>query len=946
MRRDGCQPSRRSNVRSAWPAAAFVVLGLVCLAADARAQASAAITGRVTNDVGAPLAGAQVTIPTLGRSSLTRANGDYAIEGLEAGTYTLEVRMIGFRTMTAEVTLTAGQRVVQDFALASDPLKLDALVVTGTQVPRQKLDASVAVTVLSSEDVEQAAPRSTTEMLRFVPGFTRVESSGGEVNQNISMRGILGVEYVMFMEDGLPVFPTMHTFFMNADNLFRPDENIQRVEVVRGGSSALFGSNTPGAIINFINRTGGPEFSGTMKATAGTEGLARYDFNAGGPMGEDWRFNLGGFYRYDHGVRDPGFPGIRGGQLKASITRVLDRGYVRASLKMIDDRNQFILPLPFQNKEDPEYVPGFSDYGSMNTLEGNHIRVPLPSGDQLDLPLEDGLRTKAYWLTANAAFDLDGGWHIENAAQIMSNDQGWNAIVPGDVMTADAAVRSFLEQAYGTYYKGVLQASGILPADADVADIAENTKFIIEAVPGFDYTLRYPNVRDATGQPVAYNAANGLLAPGGEWHVEKPMSAFQNQFQIRKTFGEHSISAGVYFANYSQTNRWYFTDILMDVRDNPHFVDMFIESASLRYRYIDPVTGEETATTVTVGDIEATKNGFRRFLSNYVNGTGQSTIVSGVLGGAFQLTDRLRADVGVRYEWNDFVQTSENTSTVDLDGVSGTLYDAEPWGNGSFRHFSRSLSDWAASIGLNYEITDQVSVYAQGGRAYKMPALDEYLNAAAVEQVELFDARNTLTGEGGVKFASDRVSFTVNGFYTLLKNIVGQGAVTDPVTGATTWVINTAPENRSYGAELEATAQVTDGLYLVGNGTFLKAELGSGAGSDIGSWINGVPPVIGNLAAFYSQSNFSVNVDWHYVGRRYTDFQNNLRLPAYNYTNLGVSYAVPGTGITIAANLLNAFQSKGLEEGNPRLVAGPTSDLFLARPVLPRRLMASLRYDF
>ncbi|HEX7119293.1 MAG TPA: TonB-dependent receptor [Longimicrobiales bacterium] len=923
-----------------------MMLGLACLATDARAQTGAAITGRVTNEVGAPLAGAEVAIPAIQRSTFTRSNGEYAIEGLEPGSYTVEVAMIGYRTVSAEVVVTAGQRLVRDFGLVSDPLKLDALIVTGTQVPRVKLDASVAVTVLSSEDVEQAAPRSTTEMLRFVPGFTRVESSGGEVNQNISMRGILGVEYVMFMEDGLPVFPTMHTFFMNADNLFRPDENIQRVEVVRGGSSALFGSNTPGAIINFINRTGGSELAGTMKATAGTEGLARYDFNVGGPMGEDWRFNVGGFYRYDHGVRDPGYPGIRGGQLKASVTRLLDRGHIRASLKIIDDRNQFILPLPFRNKEDPEYVPGFSDYGSFNTLEGNHIRVPLPTGAQLELPLDDGLRTKAYWLTANAGFDLDGGWHIENSAQIMSNDQGWNAIVPSDVMAADAYVQSYLTQTYGAYYKGVLQAAGLLPADGDVAEIADGTKFIIEALPGFDYTLRYPNVRDASGNPIAYNAANGLLAPGGEWHVEKPMSAFQNQFQVRKSFGDHSISAGLYFANYSQSNRWYFTDILMDVRDNPHFVDLFVESASLRYRYLDPATGEETETVVDVGNIEATKNGFRRFLSNYVNGTGQSTIVSGVIGGAFQLTDRLRADVGARYEWNDFVQTSENTSAVDLDGISGTLYDVEPWGNGTFRHFSRSLSDWAASIGLNYEVNDEISIYAQGGRAYKMPALDEYLNAAAVEQVELFDARTTLTGEGGMKFSSDRFGFTVNGFYTLLKNIVGQGAITDPTTGETRWVINTAPENRSYGLELEATAQVTDGLHLIGNGTLLKAELGSGAGSDIGSWINGVPPVIGNLAAFYTRSNVSFNVDWHYVGRRYTDFQNNLRLPAYQYANLGVSYAVPGTGLTVAANLLNVFQSKGLEEGNPRLVTGPTSDLFLARPILPRRLTASLRYDF
>ncbi len=110
------------------------------------------------------------------------------------------------------------------------------------------LDASVAVTSLTASDIQRAVPRSTTEVLRYVPGFTRVESSGGEVNENYSMRGILGIEYVNFLEDGLPVFPTMHTSFMNADNLFRFDENVERMEVVRGGASALFGSNTPGAM--------------------------------------------------------------------------------------------------------------------------------------------------------------------------------------------------------------------------------------------------------------------------------------------------------------------------------------------------------------------------------------------------------------------------------------------------------------------------------------------------------------------------------------------------------------------------------------------------------------------------------------------------------------------------------------------------------------------------
>ena len=207
------------------------------------------------------------------------------------------------------------------------------VVVTGSFIPLSKMESSLAISTLSPRELTFSNPRSTTEMLRYIPGFTRVESSGGEVNQNISIRGILGVEYVMFMEDGVQVYPTMHTFFINADNLFRPDENIERVEVISGGSSSLFGSNTPGAIINFINKTGGPELSGTLKATAGTQGLARIDFNVNGPLGDKWRFNFGGFYRYDRGVRFPGYPRIRGGQLKASVTSLLDNRYVRASLK-------------------------------------------------------------------------------------------------------------------------------------------------------------------------------------------------------------------------------------------------------------------------------------------------------------------------------------------------------------------------------------------------------------------------------------------------------------------------------------------------------------------------------------------------------------------------------------------------------------------------------------
>jgi outer membrane receptor protein involved in Fe transport len=856
------------------------------------AQGKGNIKGKIVDNNNNPIPYVNVVVENTTTGAAADSKGEYTISNIDEGTYTLKATAIGYKTVTAQVTVQANRTVMQDFTMSSDLLNMNEVVVTGVVAPLSKMKSTVAISTLTPRDLEQMQPRSTTEILRYVPGFTRIESSGGEVNENISMRGILGVEYVMFMEDGLPVFPTMHTFFMNADNLFRPDLNIQKVEVVRGGNSALFGSNTPGAIINFIDKTGGTETKGIMKWSAATQAYARYDFDVNGPITGDWRYNVGGFYRYDHGVRDPGFPGISGGQLKANVSKLMDNGFIRFSLKYINDRNQFILDLPFQGTTNPDYVSGLSDYVSMNTDEGNDISVPTPDG-RLNLPLDHGLYTNAYWLTADVGFNFENGWGIENAAQIMSNNQEWNAILPFDVMTKDAFINSLN-----------------LPS-------------------GYNAELFYTHPDNGLAAQT-FNTPNNLIAPGGEWHVNKPISAFQDQFQVKKSFGPHNFSLGIYFANYSQINNWYFTNITTDVRDIPKFLDIVA---------IKP--GADT--------LYYSKNGFTNFMSNYVNGTGRTTIFSSVLGGSIQITDQLRADLGIRYEWDQFNQSTENTSTLNLDGDTTTLYDNNfLWGNNSYRHFSRWIQDYAASVGLNYSINDNYSVYVQGSRAYKMPALDEFLNAASQAQTNVFEDRQILSGEAGIKYTSPLLGYTLDIFWTKLKNITGQGAVVDPNTGQTIWLVTTSPQNISKGIELELSTTPFEGLRIMANGTALEATLGTGAGADIGSLINGVPGFIGNISGTYTFDNLTLLADYHFVGIRYTDAASGTNLPPYGYLNLGLSYNVPNSGITIDANLSNALMSKGLEEGNPRkiLFAGGPTPMYLARPILPRRFFLDLIYSF
>jgi outer membrane receptor protein involved in Fe transport len=288
------------------------------------------------------------------------------------------------------------------------------------------------------------------------------------------------------------------------------------------------------------------------------------------------------------------------------------------------------------------------------------------------------------------------------------------------------------------------------------------------------------------------------------------------------------------------------------------------------------------------------------------------------------------------------------------------LFDQDVWGAPSaYRHFSRTIGDWAGSIGLNYALTNQTSVYALGSRAYKMPALDEFLNASAAQQVALLGSKRNWTGELGVKHASRNFGVTLDGFYTVLKDIVSQGLVTDPVTGQSIWIIQSNPSVRSFGLELEGAAHLPNtGLGAVTNWTLLRAQYascptgpsGCPTGADIGTLLSGVPPIVGNLAVTYgTRSGVSLDADWHFVDRRCTSAIGcTNKLPTYTYLNLGAQYVLPSNGITIRADLLNSYQSIGLEEGNPRLslVGGFTSSLFLARPILPRALMVSMGYRF
>ena len=246
------------------------------------------VTGTVTTSEGEAIHNANVFIHGIMIGAATDRDGHYTIVDCPAGSHTLIVGALGYRTGQTEINMPKRGEVTQDFSLAGDPIRLDEIIATAVRNPLSKIESSVAITTLSEMDIRRIEPQSTADLLSNVPGFY-VESSGGQVGGNLFARGLPAdgsFRYVSLMEDGMPVYDETELYFVNADIFVRIDENIERVEAVRGGNSALFGHNNPGGVINFISKTGGPVRAASLRATGGTGGLIRADFNINGPYGD------------------------------------------------------------------------------------------------------------------------------------------------------------------------------------------------------------------------------------------------------------------------------------------------------------------------------------------------------------------------------------------------------------------------------------------------------------------------------------------------------------------------------------------------------------------------------------------------------------------------------------------------------------------------------------
>ncbi|MEZ5401065.1 MAG: TonB-dependent receptor [Bryobacteraceae bacterium] len=222
-------------------------LVLFALPLLALAQETGSIKGTVTlADTGEPLHRATVSINRTSRVAETGEDGAYEIADLAPGEYTLLVHLQSLSDTTQSVVVTARQAVVVDFALKLAPMRV-AMTVTASDQEQSTFEAFQSVATVESIELALKAKPSLGEVLDNQPGVSK--RSFGPGSSRPVIRGFDG-DRVLVMQDGMPSGALSSQSGDHGESL--DAASLDRVEVVKGPATLLYGSNAIGGVVNAV----------------------------------------------------------------------------------------------------------------------------------------------------------------------------------------------------------------------------------------------------------------------------------------------------------------------------------------------------------------------------------------------------------------------------------------------------------------------------------------------------------------------------------------------------------------------------------------------------------------------------------------------------------------------------------------------------------------------
>jgi outer membrane receptor protein involved in Fe transport len=820
-------------------------------------------------------------------------------------------------------------------ASAVAPESLQEVVVTASATGVKKLDASYSIVTVDDNLIKQANPKSTADLLKVSPGVWP-ESSGGQTGANIMVAGYSSggdAPFFTNMIEGMPLYGMPSLSFMDSSSLFRLDDTIDRAEVVTGGPGALLGPGQMGATANFILKRGTEQTTGAVGATYGNEGLWRMDANVGFKIADGWYGTVGGFYRESQGVRPPSFPSDRGGQFTATLKHDLEDGSLFFWGRVLDDKNQFIVPVPVI-ETDPSGTftsyPGFCalkcSYGSKNI---QNVTIANAAGGFQTADLANGRGANLYYF--GIKYDQHfGDWEVLN-----------NLIIDGGGLDTNALFSGPNPRSLSYYLYGCQVPQ---PAGYCNGTTAVDTNNLGPGGQGLPLSTNVQATYAGSGLAVPMDTS---VLTQGWWFIQKSLANFADELRVNKALfsPDNIVTAGVYFAKYSDNDNWSFGNTML-MANTPN-------TTAINLQYV----GGGNIYHLT------SSQGFVSFNNNFnMIEHGNGTNIAGYLSDSWRI-NRWLIDAGARLEkidvhWRGCGTTPASTAHVQL----GSIYDL--WDNNvpvcsglqEYEHYTTTRPTFTG--GVNYEFNDHMSVY---GRANTGNHFDDFDNGIRQANGKYAPTQTITNYEVGFKFQATWIYLDVNAYkrdFTGLQyqetNSVGAGTGVISTYGSTAKGVNfvgTITPIQNFVIRL--VGDYMDGHYTDYVGCAPYIDL---FGHNQCAQINGSPilrqpkfqiRVTPSYTIPWSTGDLTGFVTYEHVGQRYGDESGLQPLGSYYMLGAGIVANV-GRNWQFRVQGTNLTNQIAITEGNARKFGQGTGlgGVLLARPIEGQEINFTAYYKF
>jgi iron complex outermembrane recepter protein len=562
-------------------------------------------------------------------------------------------------------------------------------------------------------------------------------------------------------------------------------------------------------------------------------------------------------------------------------------------------------------------IPGFNatdDY--LAGPETRLLAIKSPTGRDETVDLGDGQSSKTDQLTLRLDYDLGGGFSVKDSFRIAKIDQ-----VSRDLR--------------GLANSSIFPATTFLTTDPRVQALID----AYAAQGAVAARLQRAGTGEAITDPARLNG-NGLLVQQVNNVFSQKMDQLINDLQMTFATDRNSTTLGLLSWDVSMDVRQIANTFLLDVTNNAHLIDVAAVDAA--GNVVGHLTDRGVLQYGTAG--------------SYGNGTVDIRSNSLYFNDQLRVTDKLRIDAGVRYEYVRNQSSAEDQTSgaalagaFDSDGndVNNVLADnfGGSFGAGTYTFGENHLDDVAWTLGGNYEFTDSFAVYARYADAFDTGIANFGVFCAGAPQA-CFPSKTTQ-----LKFAELGVRFSFATFYAQLTAFQSKNQNVAVLVG--TAGDSVPVDNEANGVEFDMSWRPADLFGVELSGVIQKSELKSvgvsgGANFD-GNQLDRLPNEQVRLTPtyYFPGGRGQIYVTGAYYGKRFGDLANTLEFDSYTDISAGISLNMSDK-ILVSIQGTNLTDEFALSAGNPRgnsIIAGQNAYGF-AHAVLPRALRFSVDVQF